>query len=81
MGPLEIPKKYHELIDLQAKANSSQSPEHSPKTDHYELFCVYIPDQRDTVDHREGRYHKRVCDPMTAKAHVAEQLIVIVAQS
>ena len=44
MGPLEIPKKDHELIDLQAKVNSSQSPEHSPKTDHYhyELFCVYI---------------------------------------
>ena len=73
MGPLEIPKKDHELIDLQAKVTSSQSPEHSPKTDHYELFCVYIPDQRDTVDHREG--------PMSAKAHVAEQLIVIVAQS
>ena len=81
MGPLEIPKKDHELIDLQAKVNSSQSPEHSPKTDHYELFCVYITDQRDTVDHWEGRYHKRVCDPMSAKAHVAEQLIVIVAQS
>ena len=69
MGPLSIPKKDHELqcelIDLQAKVNSSQSPEHSPKTDHYELFCVYIPDQRDTVDHREGRDHKRVCDPIS----------------
>ena len=46
MGPLEIPKKDHELIDLQAKVNSSKSPDHSPKTDHYELFCVYITDQR-----------------------------------
>ena len=52
---VEIPKKDHELLDLQAKENSSQLPELSPKTDHYELLCVYISNQRDTMDHRKRR--------------------------
>ena len=72
---VEIPKKDHKLLDLQAKENSSQLPELSPKTDHYELLCVYInfpTNETSWIIESVGRYHERVCDPMTAKARVAE---------